>query len=258
MLLVLLTLLFSLAPISGAVLTNAHAHNDYLHARPLFDALHHGFCSVEADIHLVNRELLVGHDLSETRPGRTLKKLYLEPLNQIARTNGNRIIGKGTFFLLVDIKSAAGPTFEALHLELREYEPMLTRFPNGQANAVTVILSGNRPLAEVRAQSNLLVAIDGRLDETALVADLPRPLVSDNWKKFFSWDGRGDFPPDQKEKLRSLVKRVHSEGRKIRFWGAPDHEAGWSVLLEAGVDLINTDKLGGLEEFLARGAGLVK
>jgi len=28
----------------------AHAHNDYLHARPLLDALDHGFCSVEADI----------------------------------------------------------------------------------------------------------------------------------------------------------------------------------------------------------------
>ena len=37
----------------------AHAHNDYLHKRPLLDALAQGFCSVEADIFLVDGALLV-------------------------------------------------------------------------------------------------------------------------------------------------------------------------------------------------------
>ena len=31
-------------------LERAHAHNDYEHARPLLDALSHGFTSVEADV----------------------------------------------------------------------------------------------------------------------------------------------------------------------------------------------------------------
>src|SRR6266571_3355435 len=39
-------------------LIHAHAHNDYEHARPLFDALDRGFCSVEADIYLVDGQLL--------------------------------------------------------------------------------------------------------------------------------------------------------------------------------------------------------
>src|ERR1700736_6125439 len=42
-------------------LRHAHAHNDYEHPRPLFDALAHGFCSVEADIYLRSNQLLVGH-----------------------------------------------------------------------------------------------------------------------------------------------------------------------------------------------------
>ena len=37
-------------------LPNAHAHNDYEHKRPLFDALDHGFCSVEADVFLETRK----------------------------------------------------------------------------------------------------------------------------------------------------------------------------------------------------------
>ncbi|HET6325009.1 MAG TPA: hypothetical protein VFG04_09940, partial [Planctomycetaceae bacterium] len=42
-------------------LIRAHAHNDYEHKRPLFDALDQGLCSVEADIFLVDGQLLVGH-----------------------------------------------------------------------------------------------------------------------------------------------------------------------------------------------------
>src|SRR5258708_19344042 len=68
-------------------LTNVHAHNDYEHARPLFDALDHGFCSVEADIHLVEGQLLVAHSRSEVKPSRTLQSLYLEPLRERVRKN---------------------------------------------------------------------------------------------------------------------------------------------------------------------------
>ena len=58
-------------------LPQAHAHNDYHHPRPLLDALDHGFCGVEADIFLVDGELLVGHDRTELKPERTLESLYL-------------------------------------------------------------------------------------------------------------------------------------------------------------------------------------
>src|SRR6266550_2676687 len=61
-------------------LAHAHAHNDYEHARPLMDALDRGFCSVEADVWLVNGQLLVAHDLKDARPDRTLQALYLDPL----------------------------------------------------------------------------------------------------------------------------------------------------------------------------------
>src|SRR5688572_31979100 len=61
-------------------LPRAHAHNDYEHTRPLIDALEFGFCSVEADIWLVNGQLLVAHDLKDAKAGRTLQALYLDPL----------------------------------------------------------------------------------------------------------------------------------------------------------------------------------
>ena len=76
------------------------------------------------------------------------------------------------------------------------------------------------------------------------------PLVSDNWQKHFTWRGEGEFPESEREKLKEIVKRVHEEGRMIRFWATPDTEAAWRELEQAGVDLINTDNLAGLAGFL--------
>src|SRR2546428_9116617 len=68
-------------------LTRAHAHNDYEHTRPLLDALDHGFCSIEADIWLVDGKLLVAHDRGKVKPDRTLQALYLDPMRERVRRN---------------------------------------------------------------------------------------------------------------------------------------------------------------------------
>jgi hypothetical protein len=36
----------------------------------------------------------------------------------------------------------------------------------------------------------------------------------------------------------------------VRFWGTPENRTVWQELRDAGVDLINTDKLAELQEFL--------
>src|SRR5579863_3505263 len=89
-------------------LPSAHAHNDYLHERPLLDALDHGFTSVEADIFLVQGKLLVAHDIAALRPERTLAALYLDPLRQRIRNHDGWVYDKGrSLTLLIDIKSDA-------------------------------------------------------------------------------------------------------------------------------------------------------
>ncbi|MGK0156010.1 MAG: hypothetical protein ACI9SE_002977, partial [Neolewinella sp.] len=49
-----------------------HGHNDYLQPVPLIRALEYGLGSLEADIYLVDKELRVGHERWQLRPGRTL------------------------------------------------------------------------------------------------------------------------------------------------------------------------------------------
>src|ERR1035438_1623592 len=86
-------------------LMHAHAHNDYEHKRPLFDALDRGFCSVEADVHLVDGQLLVAHNRFQVKRGATLQALYLDPLSQRVQKNGGHVYAGGPeFTLLVEFK----------------------------------------------------------------------------------------------------------------------------------------------------------
>jgi hypothetical protein len=232
-------------------LLRAHAHNDYEHARPLADALAHGFWSVEADIWLTNGLLLVAHDFPDARPERTLQALYLDPLRAFMKTNSARAAQPLT--LLIDVKSAAEPTYTALRDVLRRYSDILTRFESNvvRTNAVIAIISGNRAEGLMRSEPVRWAAIDGRLPD--LDRELPPalfPLISDNWTKHFTWRGQGALSEAEREKLRALVQRTHAQGRRLRLWATPDHAAAWKELRDAGVDLINTDDLAGLEKFL--------
>jgi glycerophosphoryl diester phosphodiesterase len=235
-------------------LPNAHAHNDYFHRRPLLDALEQGFCSVEADIHLVEGQLLVAHDRSATRPERTLEALYLRPLRERVRANHGTVHpGAREFFLLIDFKTGADTTYEALRRVLQHYSDFLTRFrPEAtDTNAVTIIISGNRPREMLAAEFTRLAAMDGRIpDLDGKASQHFIPWISDNWLSHFKWRGQGPMPADEKAKLRQLVEKAHQQGRRVRFWGAPDVEAIWQEQTAAGVDFINADKLADLRQFL--------
>ena len=237
-----------------APLIRAHAHNDYEHPRPLLDALACGFGSIEADVHLVDGRLLVAHDRKAVKPERTLEALYLDPLRERVKQNGGRVYRSGpTIILLIDVKSEAVATYEALHAVLKNYAAMLTVFRDGVTTpgAITVIVSGSRAPAVMAAQALRYAAMDGRIDDlNGQTAPALIPLVSDNWQKVFSWRWTGPIPADEARKLKALVEQAHAQGRQLRFWNTPDNPATWSVLYGAGVDLINTDQLTGLQGFL--------
>lgn len=237
----------------------AHAHNDYLHARPLFDALENGFASVEADIFLVDGELLVAHEPSELSPDRTLSGLYLDPLREIVEKNGGYVHERGREFqLLIDIKSDAEATYSKLAERLTEYRGMLTEVTEGAVTkrAVSVVISGNRPFALISSQATRFAAIDGRLSDldSAAAAHLI-PLISDRWPSHFRWRGDGDFPEGERTKLWRIVRKAHDAQRRVRFWATPDNEKVWAALRAAGVDFINTDDLSGLAVFLDTSTG---
>ncbi|HWI59997.1 MAG TPA: phosphatidylinositol-specific phospholipase C/glycerophosphodiester phosphodiesterase family protein [Bacillota bacterium] len=235
-------------------LVQAHAHNDYEHQRPLLDALDHGFGSVEADIYLVDGQLLVAHNRSQVKPERTLQALYLDPLRERVQKNGGRVYPGGPeVTLLVDFKGDWKTLYPVFRETLKSYASMLSTFraDGKDTRAVRVIITGNRAKEMFAGEPLRYACLDGDLVdlEDDAAADLI-PWISHNWTRTFKWRGKGALPEAEKLKLKEIVTKAHQQGRRVRFWGAPDQLIFWTEMLANGVDIINTDDLDGAQKFL--------
>lgn len=239
-------------------LERAHAHNDYDHERPLFDALDHGFTSVEADVWLVAGELYLGHDAPDLT--RTLTDEYLQPLAERVRANKGSVYPhwRDSLRLLIDVKSEGTTTWPVIERELAQFPSLSTRYVNGRVvrKPVTAVISGNRDLAAMKAATERRSFYDARLADLrgGLPADLVA-LLSDNWTKNFTWNGVGPMPSRERAKLHDIVDTAHAYGYEVRFWATPDtpgaaRDAVWRELVAADVDALNTDDLAGLQAFL--------
>jgi hypothetical protein len=237
----------------------AHSHNDYEHERPLFDALENNFKSIEADVFSIGDSLYVAHDFDKIKPGRTLCQLYLEPLkNEIEKNNGS-VYGNGEeVILFIDIKDDGLKTYQNLHRILTEYKSHLTSFANKKKKqgSIMVVVSGNRPFEFMQSQTIRYAGFDGRIEnlDSGILPNL-MPVVSDNWAKYFSWDGTGKISEEEKHQLKNYADKAKNQGYLLRFWNTPNHtqeqrKAVWSELKNAEVGLIGVDELKELHEFL--------
>jgi len=231
------------------------SHNDYEQERPLFKALELGFQMIEADIHLIDGALRVTHDHPENPEEiSVLEDQYIKPLVEIIRQNNGVVLPESTvpFYLVIDVKTEAEASFHALMEVLEPYRNYFTRLENGEwiKGPIRLLISGNRPQLSTD-DTDRMAFIDGRLPDIGrgLPNDL-YPIISDNWRSHFTWNGDGDISPEEFEKLQTIVSQVHDEGKIIRLWATPDKKEVWDVLLSAGVDVINVDDLEKMRNYL--------
>lgn len=216
----------------------AHSHNDYEQENPFYSAYNKMFGSVEADIHLVNNELLVGHDAKNLMKERTLESLYLKPIigsNQINRS----------LQLLIDIKTEAISTINALIKILSKYPGII------QNKNIKIVLSGNLPSPEQFTNYPDFIWFDGRVSNNYSSQELTKiALISEDFNKIIG--PKRSWPPDTSvvTQIKTIITKVHDWGKPVRFWGNPDHPNGWELFLKWGVDYINTDKINELADYL--------
>ena len=181
-------------------LPNAHAHNDYEHERPLYEALEHGFASIEVDIFLIEGELYVAHDRpNKLDPQRTLRTLYLDPLRKRITENLGQVYAgvQDPLLLMIDFKTEAVSTYQTLKQQLSDYQDLLvTRYGDSLTPApLQIFISGNRPTDLVRAERESWVGIDGRPDDLGKgYTSAFMPVISQNYYRVIRWRGeRGYF-----------------------------------------------------------------
>lgn len=240
-------------PVAGQHI-HGHAHNDYAHEHPLFDALGHRFYGVEADIYLNGGVLEVSHLNLPWESKRPLEELYLKPLQERVDAMGS-VHGDGVpFTLWIDLKEGSRELVDTLHAMLEKY-PMLTRIDGNEVTPgpVTVVLTGDAKgkrdfvtrFAQRRAvrDSNDYSPEDPRADSAWGYYALA-------WSDYLDSSSTGKLDDEQRARLACIIENAHAQGRKVRFFGAPDHPDAWREQLAAGVDFLSTDDLSGMDAFL--------
>lgn len=221
-----------------------HSHNDYEQAVPFWLAFSAGCASIEADIFLHKNSLVVAHSFAEITPQKTLKALYLEPINLLIAKEG---FANRKLQLLIDIKSDAAITLEKLMEELQNYPAITT-----QESPIRLVISGNRP-NNYKDYPNFIWFDHQELGNLSSVSLEKVGLVSFSFKNFSNWNGVGELPFEDKQKLMAVIKQVHLYKKAIRFWATPDTPTAWKTLADLNVDFINTDQPFRCKNFIEKG-----
>ena len=235
-------------------LPHAYAHNDYWHKRPLLDALDNGFTHVEADVYLRRSRLVVSHNPPFFRRRRTLEELYFRPLLQrFTMESDHPQSSLDSIVLMIDVKSKGGRTIRALKRFIERYKPILSGYADGKLTIrnLTLVVTGHRPLAWLDTDEPRYLFVDADLKDLDHRKEAPDLYftASCKYSSLIRWKGKGRIPPTEQQRLTNLVDRAHAMGAKVRLWASPDKTSVWNFLMAAGVDLINTDKLGALRNY---------
>lgn len=224
-----------------------HSHNDYNQPIPFYHAFYAGFNSIEADIFVEDGKLLVSHNRKYLSPLRTLKELYLDPLQYALQRDTSRRV-----CLLIDVKEDYVPELKLLMAELVPLRPLLmTRQHPGH---VKILISGNRPApADYKNYPDYLF-FDNDLALPHTKIEWTRVgQVSLDFGKYSKWKGVGNIPDEDKKRIKHTIDSVHTNtGKLVRFWGAPDNEKSWDTQMDIGADIIGTDHIDLLEEYLRK------
>ena len=245
----LLSVVSSLRANAQYTTLNAHSHNDYEQRVPFWAAYNARFGSVEADVFAVDGELYVAHYKGGIKKDRTLDALYIEPLALRFKQNRNVVWPHfdGKLQLLIDLKTPPTPTLDLLVAKLSKYPEVFDRSVN--PNAVQVIISGDMPKPNDFGKYPAFIKFDGRRDITYSPEQLERvAMYSLTWNTFAKGKTRDALYKEAEE----VVKMVHELNKKIRFYAIEDTPEAWQLMIDLGVDFINTDKITELADFLEK------
>jgi alkaline phosphatase len=226
--------------------SNIHSHNDYASTLPFFGAYSNETGVIEADVFIVNNELFVAHNFKDIAPQNTLKNLYLDPLSsKLKHLEGKAYASNKPLILMIDIKSDATTTLKLIAQQLKTYPEIISN------KNIKVVISGNRPLPEQYKDYPEFIYFDGRLNENYSPEELARvEMISEDLKEITVWNGKGVMTQPDAEKVQAIIKKVHDQNKKIRFWATQDNVNTWMTLMNLKVDFIGTDNVSELTHFI--------
>lgn len=219
------------------------AHNDYLKPRPFHNAFDLKVAYIEADVFLEKNQLLVAHTKNEIDPSKTLESMYIQPLSQKVNEANGKLYG---LTLMIDLKTEGASTMSALIKILERYPELKT------CEGLSITMSGDYPPPNEWKNYPGWITFDGRPNVVYKDDEKKKlKLISTDFKSVSKWDGKGEIPSKDEEKLREVIDHAHNLNMPVRFWASPDFQNAWDKLEVIGVDILNSDHIDELSKHLS-------
>lgn len=246
-----------------------HSHNDYWRRVPLYAAFAAGCTSIEADVWLTgDNDLLVGHSWSSTKPTRTLRSLYLDPLTNIfehrnisTASASDKETGvfdtdpNASVTLLIDFKSNGYEIWPVLLDQLQTFRDRnwLTYYDGKTLHQgpLTIVGTGDTPFELVQQNStNRFIFYDAPLRS---ISEPQYNITNSFWasanlKAAIGIVWLGKFSSKQEKTLKQQIQAAEDKGLKSRYYGTPAwpisvRDNVWAKLMDLGVGVLNVDDL---------------
>ncbi|RZJ51153.1 MAG: alkaline phosphatase [Chryseobacterium sp.] len=226
--------------------SNIHSHNDYAGKLPFYEAYSNETGVIEADVYLVKNDLLVAHNPEDINANNSLRSMYLDPLLlKFKALNGKAYKSDKPLILMIDIKSDAEATLKVIAEQLKTYPDLISN------KNLKVVISGNRPVPSKWSEYPTFIYFDGRLNENYSAQELARvEMISEDLHQITIWNGKGVLTQPDAEKIQAIIKKVHDQNKKVRFWATQDNVNTWMTLMNLHVDFIGTDNVPALTQFI--------
>ncbi|MES2329338.1 MAG: alkaline phosphatase [Bacteroidota bacterium] len=241
--------LFAEAQPTKYTIANVHAHNDYDHNVPFSQAHDLQLGSIEADVLWINDTLFVAHGAKYLKRDVLFEGSYLQKLaNSVKENKGYAYADTSSVLqLLIDIKTDSLQTLNAVIKSIEKFPILVNR-------SVRFVITGNQLPAEQFNSYPAYILFDGKINDASHIRNINRiGLFSADFSKYSKWKGEGDIPAADLALLKTDIAKAHALHRQIRFWGVPDNARTWRIMMDLGVDYINTDQIAEVARFVAAG-----
>src|SRR5687768_15732489 len=208
------------------------AHNDYARSIPFYTAYELQVGFIEADVFLIEGEILVAHHKHEVEKNKTLESLYLKPLLKAVQKNHGSVYKDPliNLTLMIDLKTDGDATLDVVVNQLKKYTDLIS------CPSLRFMISGNVPDPNKWFEYPSHITFDGRPGIAYTPEQLKRvSMISTNFRDHARWNGQDQIPDDELKKIRKLMAEVHTKGKQIRFWATPDFASAWKELMRVNM-----------------------
>lgn len=253
--------LFAIQSMAQPSIPHGHSHNDYMQKRPLYEAIELGYGSLEIDVCLdKHNQIRVAHSTVFLSSKKTIEEMYFDPIVKMIKEKDTlfKYSGSAPLTLMIDIKTQADSTYIHLKKIFIKYASFITQYKNDQIiywAPLKICISGNKPWSAMLKDSLLFAKMDGPFflggPDSSLsdFMDINKNQVrlmeraSTHYKKYLEYKKHFKTEEDLLLDMQVINSLYGEIGIATRFWGVPNTEKKWKVLLLSGVRWINVDKL---------------